>query len=56
LDSKLQAYVRSRLSKHAYPKEIEFVESLPKTSSGKIQRNLLKQQEVAKIQTLQAAI
>ena len=56
LDSKLQAYVRSRLSKHTYPKEIEFVESLPKTSSGKIQRNLLKQQEVAKIQTLQAAI
>ena len=56
LDGKLQAYVRSRLSKHAYPKEIEFVESLPKTSSGKIQRNLLKQQEVAKIQTLQAAI
>jgi len=29
---------------------------LPKTSSGKIQRNLLKQQEVAKMQTLQAAI
>ena len=56
LDSKLQAYVRSRLSKHAYPKEIEFVESLPKTSSGKIQRNLLKQQEVARIQTLQVAI
>ncbi|MGY6623984.1 AMP-binding protein [Acinetobacter johnsonii] len=56
LDGKLQAYVRSRLSKHAYPKEIEFVESLPKTSSGKIQRNLLKQQEVAKMQTLQAAI
>jgi len=29
---------------------------LPKTSSGKIQRNLLKQQEVAKMQTLQVAI
>jgi len=52
LDGKLQAYVRSRLSKHAYPKEIEFVESLPKTSSGKIQRNLLKQQEVAKVQSI----
>ncbi|WP_180104226.1 AMP-binding protein [Acinetobacter sp. YH12108] len=47
---KLQNYVRSRLSKHAYPKEIEFVSDLPKTSSGKIQRNLLKQQEIAKIQ------
>lgn len=50
LSDKLQDYVRSRLSKHAYPKEIEFVESLPKTSSGKIQRNLLKQQEIAKMQ------
>ncbi len=49
---KLQSYVRSRLSKHAYPKEIEFVTSLPKTSSGKIQRNLLKQQEVAKLQEM----
>jgi acetyl-CoA synthetase len=49
---KLQSYVRSRLSKHAYPKEIEFVEALPKTSSGKIQRNLLKQQEIAKVQEM----
>ena len=53
LMDKLQAYVRSRLSKHAYPKEIEFVDGLPKTSSGKIQRNLLKQQEVAKAQCMQ---
>lgn len=54
LNQKLQQYVRSRLSKHAYPKEIEFVKSLPKTSSGKIQRNLLKQQEVA-LQQIQRA-
>ena len=53
LSQKLQGYVRSRLSKHAYPKEIEFVETLPKTSSGKIQRNLLKQQEIAKLQMTQ---
>lgn len=53
LNAKLQEYVRSRLSKHSYPREIEFVESLPKTSSGKIQRNLLKQQEVAKLQQMQ---
>jgi len=56
LSHKLQAYVRSRLSKHAYPKEIEFVDILPKTSSGKIQRNLLKQQEVAKMQGIQKAV
>ena len=52
---RLQEYVRSRLSKHSYPREIEFVDSLPKTSSGKIQRNLLKQQEVIKMQDLQKA-
>ena len=52
LMKQLQEYVRSRLSKHAYPKEIEFVEALPKTSSGKIQRNLLKQQEIAKAQEM----
>ena len=52
LMQKLQDYVRSRLSKHAYPKEIEFVQNLPKTSSGKIQRNLLKQQEIAKAENL----
>ncbi len=55
LNTKLQDYVRSRLSKHSYPREIEFVESLPKTSSGKIQRNLLKQQEIAKMQGVQQA-
>ena len=53
LEIKLQSYVRSRLSKHAYPKEIEFVTELPKTSSGKIQRNLLKQQEIARVQGIQ---
>ena len=35
LNRKLQEYVRSRLSKHAYPKEIEFVAGLPKTSVAK---------------------
>ncbi|MFW1857206.1 AMP-binding protein [Acinetobacter defluvii] len=56
LAARLQEYVRSRLSKHSYPREIEFVEHLPKTSSGKIQRNLLKQQEIAKLQGIQQAV
>ncbi|MDM1246670.1 AMP-binding protein [Acinetobacter sp. R933-2] len=56
LANQLQDYVRSRLSKHSYPREIEFVEHLPKTSSGKIQRNLLKQQEIAKLQMIQQAV
>lgn len=46
----LQQYVRKRLSAHAYPREIEFVAELPKTPSGKIQRFLLRNQEIAKAQ------
>jgi len=42
LVDQLQQHVRSRLSKHAYPREIEFVASLPKTPSGKVQRFLLR--------------
>ncbi|MBO1530739.1 AMP-binding protein [Psychrobacter sp. F1192] len=34
--------VRERLAKHAFPREIEFVATLPKTPSGKIQRFLLR--------------
>ncbi len=40
----LQHHVRTRLSTNSYPREIEFVDELPKTSSGKIQRFLLRQQ------------
>lgn len=48
LAEELQRYVRKRLSAHAYPREIEFVSELPKTPSGKIQRFLLRNQEIAK--------
>jgi acetyl-CoA synthetase len=48
LAEELQQYVRKRLSAHAYPREVEFVLELPKTPSGKIQRFLLRNQEVAK--------
>lgn len=51
----LQQHVRTRLSAHAYPREIEFVAELPKTPSGKIQRFLLRQQEIAKAQATLAA-
>jgi acetyl-CoA synthetase len=43
----LKTHVRQRLSKHAFPREIEFVTSLPKTPSGKIQRFMLRSQERA---------
>ena len=44
LARELQEQVRHRLSAHAYPRRIEFVDSLPKTPSGKIQRFLLRGQ------------
>jgi len=42
----VQKFVKTRLAGHAYPREIEFRKSLPKTRSGKIMRRLLKAQEL----------
>ena len=39
-------FIRKKLSPLAMPQEIEFVEKLPKTRSGKIMRRLLKAQEM----------
>ena len=44
LADELKELVRNRLSTHAYPREIEFVQELPKTPSGKIQRFILRNQ------------
>lgn len=38
----LQAWVKSRLSTHAYPREIEFLQNLPMTITGKVIRKELK--------------
>lgn len=43
LTTELEQFVKQRLSAYAYPREIEFVDALPKTPSGKIQRFLLRQ-------------
>lgn len=40
--AELISYARETLSKHEYPREIEFVDELPKTASGKIQRAALR--------------
>lgn len=39
-------FVKQNLAGHAYPKEIEFVDKLPKTRSGKIMRRVLKAREL----------
>ncbi len=46
LAEEIKIFVRTRLAAHAYPREIEFVDSLPKTRSGKIMRRLLKAREL----------
>jgi acetyl-CoA synthetase len=51
LAEQLSQFVKKRLSAHAYPRLVEFVTELPKTPSGKIQRFLLRNQEIAKQQT-----
>ncbi len=42
----IREFVRHRLAAHAYPREIDFVPTLPKTRSGKIMRRLLKAREL----------
>ena len=46
-DSALQAFVRERLSGHKVPRLVSFVDELPKTPSGKIDRRALRETEVA---------
>ncbi len=41
----LQAHVKGRLAPYEYPKEIEFIDALPMTTTGKVQRRLLRLQE-----------
>jgi acetyl-CoA synthetase len=45
LDLEIMNFVRKRLSPLAMPQEIAFVDSLPKTRSGKIVRRVLRAQE-----------
>ncbi|NKQ11406.1 AMP-binding protein [Pseudomonas sp. SST3] len=56
LAEQLQQHVRTRLSAHAYPREVEFVDELPKTPSGKIQRFLLRDREKTALQQPAAAV
>ena len=45
LADSIKQHVRERHSAYAYPREIEFVEDLPKTLTGKIRRVELREQE-----------
>ncbi|WP_431020537.1 acyl-CoA synthetase [Burkholderia cepacia] len=49
LADELSQHVKRRLSAHAYPRAIDFVDALPKTPSGKIQRFVLRKMEADKV-------
>ncbi|CAH2307175.1 acyl-coenzyme A synthetase ACSM3, mitochondrial-like isoform X1 [Pelobates cultripes] len=49
LSTELQEYVKKVTAPYKYPRKIEFVQQLPKTVSGKIRRNELRNKEWGKI-------
>ncbi|MGD6741908.1 AMP-binding protein [Streptomyces sp. BH106] len=49
----LQQWVKQRYAAHAYPRAVHFTDALPKTPSGKIQRNVLRRQRTAAEQATQ---
>lgn len=42
LEREIKNFVKERLAAHEYPREVEFIESLPMTATGKIMRKVLK--------------
>jgi acetyl-CoA synthetase len=44
----IRAHVRTRLAAHEYPREVEFIDALPLTTTGKIMRRELRARESAK--------
>jgi len=45
LVAELQEHVRGKLAPYEYPKEIEFLDALPMTTTGKVQRRILRERE-----------
>jgi benzoate-CoA ligase len=46
-EAALKTFVKQRLAPYKYPRSIEFVDELPKTATGKIQRFRLREREAA---------
>jgi acetyl-CoA synthetase len=47
----IQRHVRGRLAPYEYPREIEFIEALPMTTTGKVQRKELRKLEESKLKS-----
>ena len=54
LIQQIQLHVRGSLAHYEYPKEIEFIDALPMTTTGKVQRRVLRLQEEERFRTLNA--
>ena len=49
LIEQIQNHVRGRLAPYEYPREIEFIDALPMTTTGKVQRKELRKREESKL-------
>ena len=56
LVQELQLHVRGTLAPYEYPKEIEFIAALPMTTTGKVQRRVLRLQEEARAAGLKTPV
>jgi acetyl-CoA synthetase len=45
LEADIAQHVRQHLAPYEYPKEIEFIDALPMTTTGKVQRKVLRERE-----------
>ncbi len=52
LVQELQQHVKGRLAPYEYPKDIEFIDALPMTTTGKVQRRVLRLQEEERARAL----
>ena len=53
--AEIQAFVRTRLSAHEYPREVAFIDEMPMTTTGKIIRRLLRERAEADRRRIHAA-
>ena len=51
LIAELQQQVRGKLAPYEYPKDIEFIDALPMTTTGKVQRRVLRELELTRART-----
>jgi acetyl-CoA synthetase len=56
LEQEIQQHVRTFLAPYEYPKSIEFLDALPMTTTGKVQRKVLRERERDRVAALKTSI